>query len=180
MEIRRLIADINAFARASGPVAGTTFVVNEAVERTVRLMRQVIDRSTDSFDLSLAEDLPPVRGDIARFTHAVVNLLGNALQSLPDRRSGVHVATRLDPGGARVVLEVADQGQGMDAGQIAALGNWRTSKPDGHGLGVALTQLLVHELGGELRYTSERGRGTSVTISLPVAEADPALLGERH
>ena len=78
-----------------------------------------------------------------------------------------------DRSGKRLRIQVIDQGAGMVPSQIEKAFNFFFStRPDGTGMGLAMVRRTVQQHGGESTLTSELGRGTTVTITLPETAAD--------
>ena len=114
-----------------------------------------------------APDLPLVRLDSDLFEQALLNLMLNAEQAMPDGGT-LTLIGRAD--GASVLLDVIDTGVGIEPGAMAKLFRpFHTTKPDGTGLGLATTRKIVLAHGGTIDVQSEPGRGTKFTITLPVA-----------
>ena len=170
VKVKGLVDDLLDFARQPQIDGPSSFPLNATVERAVRLLDGAIKDRTRAFRLELASNLPDAHGSAQPFYHVVVNLLGNALESLPDADRGVSVITGMDKASNHLTLIVADEGVGMSAAQLAQLDEqWFSTKRDrgGTGLGVAMTKSLLRAQGGELRYESEPGRGTRATVSIP-------------
>jgi len=74
--------------------------------------------------------------------------------------------------GASVTLEVTDTGRGITPEDLERLGtSFFTTRPNGTGLGVVLATGVIVQHGGQLKYVSGVGRGTTATITLPNASA---------
>jgi signal transduction histidine kinase/CheY-like chemotaxis protein len=102
----------------------------------------------------------------------VVNLVVNAVQAIPDRRTDGWVIVRGERDGDRVRVVVEDNGDGMDEEVLRHVFEpFFTTKPfgTGTGLGLAVSRGLVIGLGGDLRLESTPGTGTRATIELPAA-----------
>jgi signal transduction histidine kinase len=111
--------------------------------------------------------VPVIRGDAARLEQAVLNLLVNAVEAMPDGGQ-LTVATRA--GDAMVDLDVRDTGVGISAENLdRILKPFVSTKPLGTGLGLPLVARVVAAHGGRLSVESEVGRGTVFHIHLPVA-----------
>jgi two-component system sensor histidine kinase KdpD len=122
--------------------------------------------------VDVPETLPRVRVDAALLERAIANVVANALQASPPDR-----AVRVFAGAihGRVELSIADEGPGIPRDKREAvfrpfqrLGD----QPNGTGvgLGLAVSRGFVEVMGGELTIDDTPGRGTTVQISLPVAE----------
>ena len=115
-----------------------------------------------------------VRGDENQLTQALMNLLINARDAMPEGGE-VRVLVRRDRDGA--IVEVCDEGVGMDE-QLRARATepFFTSKDDGSGTGLGLSIVagIVRRHGGGLEIDSEPGAGTTVRVQLPLAQAPVA------
>lgn len=111
--------------------------------------------------------LRPVRLDPDLFKQALVNLMLNAEQAMPDGGTLTLIGRSA---GEMVYLEVIDTGVGIAPEAMAKLFRpFHTTKPDGSGLGLATTRKIVLAHGGTIEAQSEPGRGTKFTIALPAA-----------
>ncbi len=111
-------------------------------------------------------------GDPVALRRILENLVVNALESLDDAGGRVLIATRVERGedGARVVVEVADTGRGMDEAQRARIfEDFYTTKARGTGLGLSIVRRLVSDLGGRIEVESAVGQGTRFRVELPGA-----------
>jgi signal transduction histidine kinase len=125
-----------------------------------------------------AEGLPPARGERGPLARALENVISNAIEAMPDggtlRIEGGAAGAPRGGGGAggpgTVEIRVADSGRGLppDLAQRVARPFFST-KPRGTGLGLALARRIVASYGGTLCFETTEGRGSTVTIRLPVA-----------
>jgi len=122
--------------------------------------------------LQLVRDLPLRLGTAfaspRRLVQACVNLLLNAIQSLPPAGGTVSIAITADQQEARII--VADDGCGMSNEIRRRIGEpFFTTRTEsgGIGLGVSVTMGIIQEHGGRLEFTSQPGRGTTATLILP-------------
>ncbi len=126
------------------------------------------------------EPVPFVDGSEVRLAQVFLNLLVNAAQALPEGKAGQHrigVAVRPDgPGG--VLVEVSDTGAGMTPEvQARVFEPFFTTKPkgEGTGLGLPISQGIVHSYGGTIEVESAPGRGSTFRVRLPAStRAAPA------
>jgi two-component system, NtrC family, sensor histidine kinase HydH len=120
----------------------------------------------------LAGSLPTVLLDREAFHGAILNLLLNAEQAMPGGGQLV-VRTFGTPDG--VAVELIDTGSGMDdETRKKVFDAFFSTKRGGSGLGLPTVRKIVEGHGGRIRLQSEPGRGTQVTIQLPVPRRLPA------
>jgi PAS domain S-box-containing protein len=170
LRIKRIVDDLKNFVRQD-PLPNTCEVeLNQALETAVRLTTPEIKRATDHFSVSYGDDLAAVNGDSQRIEQVLVNLIINACQALPDKSRGLAVASRYDAASGMNVIEVRDQGKGIEAGHLNHLTDpFFTTRREsgGTGLGLSVSARIVKDHHGELRFDSVPGRGTSVSLLLP-------------
>jgi signal transduction histidine kinase len=122
----------------------------------------------------LPADLPAIRLDREMFKQALLNLMLNAEQAMPQGGEITLQAARVASG---VVLHVIDTGRGMSPEVRSRIFRpFFSTRPGGTGLGLPTARKIVAAHGGDLSVESELGRGTKFTIRLPAApEAIPGL-----
>jgi signal transduction histidine kinase len=112
--------------------------------------------------------------DKSKFTRLLLNLVVNASEALPDggaidiQFSAMKLVGRADDAGHCVLLEVRDQGVGMEEStRRRAFEPFFSTKSKGTGLGLAIVRQIVDRIGGFVRMASEPGKGTTVRLFLP-------------
>ena len=132
--------------------------------------------------IDVQDDLPTVAGDRAQLSQLLHNLIGNALKY---GRAETPVQVTLARAGAMVRLSVADEGDGIAAEHIPRLTErfyrvdpGRSRALGGTGLGLAIVKHIVERHRGRLDVESVVGKGTTVSVLLPVARAP--LSSKRH
>src|SRR5262245_11842308 len=164
--IDRLVEDLRRFARRDegGPVeADLRDVVGVAVDLFRATRRGRMDVRAD------LRSVPALFMDVGQIQQVVLNLLNNAAEAMP---SGgvVRVVTRPTPGGGEI--EVEDHGSGIPADvQPQLFHPFFTTKSEGTGLGLSICQRIVEAHGGQIRFESGLGRGTTFFVFLPFREA---------
>jgi signal transduction histidine kinase len=150
----------------------------ERVERLVENLLPAVaepmrERGID-LRLELPRDLPAVRVDPMQLEQALLELVSNALDAMPDGgrlRIGAESRNGGAPGG-EVVIEIADTGPGIPAQVLPSVCEpFFTTRQEGTGLGLAIAKRYVEQNGGRLEIESSPGSGTRVRVRLP-AEAD--------
>jgi signal transduction histidine kinase len=113
----------------------------------------------------LDPDLPRVMLDAESFRSALINLLLNAKQAMPD---GGQLVVRTTSRGDTIILHLIDTGVGIDDHTAAHMFEaFYSTKPGGSGLGLPTTTKIIDAHGGRIQVQSEVGQGTQFTIELP-------------
>ncbi|HET6572587.1 MAG TPA: ATP-binding protein, partial [Fimbriiglobus sp.] len=151
-------------------VAPAPLDLNETVAGTAGLLRRLIGEDV-TLVTELSPDAPWVLAEAGLIEQVLMNLAINARDAMP-KGGTLTVRTAAAPGGlAR--LTVVDTGVGMDeATQARVFEPFYTTKPVGQGTGLGLATVygVVQTLGGVIRFTSERGRGTVFEVDLPALD----------
>lgn len=167
--LNRVLADFLRFARQA-PVERGLVDLNVVVGEVLDLTRRQAERSgvTIAFD---AAALPALSGDGAQIRQALLNLVLNALQAMPDGGT-LTVTTRCRDGNAEVT--VADTGPGIAPGDEERIfKTFVTSRVDGTGLGLPISQRIIASHGGRIAVASRSGPGAEFTIVLPLSGPAP-------
>lgn len=146
----------------------TIIDINEIIKRVITILNHHIFIHTENFNLALAERLPKIKGNAQKLEQVIINLLMNALQSLPDRKKGVFLSTGLAYG--RIYIEIKDEGIGISKDIMPYIFEPFFStkySAGGSGLGLYLSKSIIEELGGEIVINSEENRGTQILIYIP-------------
>jgi signal transduction histidine kinase len=143
--------------------------VNAIARDALALQSQAAERVAVNMDL--AEVLPLCRADREMLVRVLENLVRNAFEAMPQGGAvTVRTAPRHTRGTDGVLLTCEDTGEGMDARtQERAFDDFFTTKALGSGLGLAFVRRVVEAHGGEVSLRSTLGRGTTVSVWLPVA-----------
>lgn len=105
------------------------------------------------------------QGDYERLKQVIINLLKNSLESIEDK-GRIELSSNIYKKHLDIIVE--DNGIGMTKEELEKVTEmFYTTKPTGSGLGVALSNEIIKAHNGELIYTSEKNKGTKVTIRLP-------------
>jgi two-component system, sensor histidine kinase and response regulator len=126
-----------------------------------------------SLEVSLASSLPEIVGDAEFLSNAIGRLLDNAIKF--SKKGGGKVVLRAQPGDQSLIIEVADDGIGMPAAELAKIFDVfhqidrAKMEQQGSGSGLAITHGVVSLHGGRLTATSEVDQGSTFRIELPLA-----------
>jgi signal transduction histidine kinase len=140
----------------------------------VREVLAVLEGRAHAAGVGLAEDgdelTLAVDGRLVK--QALFNLLANGLDATP---AGGQVQARVRRTTEGAVIEIADTGRGMDAQALGRVGTpFFSTRPAGTGLGVVIARRVARQHGGDLRFASQPGAGTTATLVLPIQTQEPA------
>ncbi len=184
MRARDLVRQLLAFSRKQ-TLSLSPLDLNEVIARFETLLRRTI-REDIAIEVHTAAGLPAVRGDIGQLEQVIMNLSVNAQDAMPDGGTLTIETSVADldedyaaahegaTPGRYVMLSVSDTGVGMDPDtQQNVFEPFFTTKAKdkGTGLGLATCYGIVKQHGGNLWVYSEKGRGTTFKVYLPISEA---------
>ena len=171
-KIYQLVMDMLTFGKERQPVLRPADL-NETVSDVCELLTARAAELKVRLDWSPAADLPPMCIDPEGIHRAVLNIVGNALDAVEGREGGtVRVATAFDPEGSLVSVSVADNGPGIAADLVSQIFNIfeSTKGARGTGIGLAVSQKIIREHGGDIHVDSVPGEGARFTLEWPVIE----------
>jgi len=111
-----------------------------------------------------------VYADKEQFSRAIINLVKNAIQAIPEEQTGkISIEIRMEKKNA--LVKVSDNGRGIpdELKERIFVPNF-TTKSSGTGLGLAITKSIVDNFNGEIWFISEPGSGTTFSIQIPVVK----------
>ena len=119
-----------------------------------------------ALELEFEDNVPLIPVDREKIKQVILNLCKNAVEAMPD---GGTLKCKAYQKADRVILEVADTGTGIPEG-LDVFQLFRTTKPQGTGLGLPIVEQIVSEHRGTVDYVSEVGKGTAFIVSLPLSD----------
>lgn len=142
----------------------------ELLERTLSTLADRLAEQRVTIVRQVADNLPPLLLDPELMRNAITNFITNAAQAMPDGGEIVLGAT-LDPEKSGwVLLSFRDGGTGIPPEDLDKIFQpYFTTKEVGIGLGLAITERIIREHGGEIAVASS-GEGTTFTVRLPCGE----------
>ena len=175
-EITRLDQIINQFLKAIRPTQPELqpTSVNDVIADTLTLLEREIGDRDIIVEQELARGLPRLPLDRAQLKQAFYNIIKNAFQAM---RSGGILRIRTEVNPTHVIISFIDSGHGIAPEEIGRLFEpYFTTKENGTGLGLMIVQRIVREHGGTIEVESDKDRGTTFRIKLPVHEKRTRLL----
>jgi len=123
-----------------------------------------------AFVRQMDERLPLITADSSKLLQVFLNLLLNAVEASPEGGT-ITLRTNTNAEGNGVEIMIADTGRGMETDTLAKIFQpFYTTKPKGSGLGLAISKRLVEQHQGSIEAKSTSGRGTIITITLPLEQ----------
>ncbi|MCG6918111.1 MAG: PAS domain S-box protein [Deltaproteobacteria bacterium] len=165
----RVIGQLLEFARPSTlkikPVR-----LNDLIQHSLKLIEGDARSKGIKVEVAIPHDLPDVPMDGDRINQVLLNLYLNGLQAMGG--GGVlQVKVSRDDTRKLTEITVSDNGRGIEtADQERIFDPYFTTKSDGTGLGLAIVHKILDAHGGSIKVRSQRGAGTTVTVSLPDGE----------
>lgn len=161
-----VISRIRTLARRTGPEQQPVDL-NDVAGESAALVRRELSSHQVTLQLSLASELPPVLGDRVQLQQVIINLLMNGMQAMDARGGGqLKLSTQLNAEGA-VQLSVADTGPGISDENLSRLFDpFFSTKPDGMGMGLAISRSIIDSHGGRIAATSSHS-GATLHCTLP-------------
>jgi two-component system, NtrC family, sensor kinase len=168
---RDTVENLSRFARES-EVQTRNFPLRECVDGALQLVKSAAAKK----HIALTATVQPqvlVRADLQKLQQAVVYILTNSLDFCP---AGSAVAISSENDGRFVRLNLADNGPGIPADVLPNVFDpFFTTKEvgQGTGLGLAMCHVIMEECSGAIDITSEKGKGTTVTLDIPAVSPAP-------
>jgi len=185
--LTQLINNVLDFSRIEAGGARFEFEhtdISPLVSESVNAFQSLVQRNGFTISTAIASDLPPVLCDAGAVSHALVNLLDNAVK-YSNGTGVVKVAASRD--GADVAIRVADQGVGIPKAELARIFDkfYRGKAGDdperkGIGLGLTLVREIVEAHGGAVEVESSPGHGSVFTMKFPIDQEENSGANSRR
>ena len=168
LHAREVVKKLMLFARQM-PSSQTTLNLNEAVNNAVFFLESRCRKNLVKITLDLKKGIPSIKADSSQVHQVLINLIVNALQAMPD---GGIISIRTHFDAELVFLECRDTGIGMSKSVLRQIFNpfFTTKKVnEGTGLGLSVVHGIIYSHGGEIKVSSQLGKGTKFVITFPHA-----------
>jgi nitrogen fixation/metabolism regulation signal transduction histidine kinase len=169
--LRQISAEFSSFASSPTPRPEQT-ALPALIDEVVEPYRTGLSHRIP-IDVQAPVDLPPLMIDRTLFARALTNVIENALHAMPGG-GRLAITTRQSAGTSNgtpaIVVEVSDTGIGMDQDALSKIFEpYFSTKATGTGLGLTIAKRNTELNGGTIAVRSQRGVGTTVTMTLPVS-----------
>ncbi len=146
--------------------------VNETIHEVIALARSEIQRNNIVIETELSEHLPVISADRVQLQQVILNLMMNAIEAMSGLSEGPReLLIRSGPDGSEhVVISVQDSGPGIDPENLDHLFKaFYTTKPQGMGMGLAISRSIIEAHGGRLGVKPNAGPGVTFQFTLAAA-----------
>ena len=180
LQLIKSVLDLSKIHANTMTVFIQTMILTEFLDEVINTVTPMARSNGNTLHVICQEDIPQIETDPLKLRQIILNILSNACKFTHDGEITLHVTYEHHD---TLVLTISDTGIGISADDqqklfkdFVQIDNSSTRQYGGTGLGLAISQRLCHLLGGEIRVSSEPGKGSSFVISLPItARAEPAL-----
>ena len=141
--------------------------VNGIIQEMLTLLKGEADRYSVSIGTELAAELPKIMADRVQLQQVFMNLTLNAIEAMKD--SGGKLTVKSQPRDGQLQFSVSDTGVGLPMEKMDQIFSaFFTTKPQGSGMGLAISRSIVESHGGRLWASANDGRGATFHFSLPI------------
>nr|WP_237417159.1 PAS domain-containing sensor histidine kinase [Halobacillus litoralis] len=167
-EVNRIEAIVQDFMMLSKPKSSIQLEQVDP-EQLVSYVLRLLEPEANEKQIYLLFDCDPIQDKFEtepkRLNQILINLVKNAIDAVD---LGGEVRVSIQMSSSNLTLSVRDNGPGLTPQELAKIGEpFFTTKEKGTGLGVMVTKKIVSDLNGEISYESQKGSGTTVTVTLP-------------
>jgi signal transduction histidine kinase len=142
--------------------------LSDVIERALRLGKRRIHSKHVTVAVNVNDDVPPLRADSTKLVQAIVNLLVNSVEAVPEGGEIRVDVSDSHPSGESIVLSVSDNGPGVPVEEREKiLRPFYSQKESGTGLGVSIVHRIVTAHGGSLEVGDSDMGGARFTLRLP-------------
>ena len=180
-ELDRLGRIVEQFLQAVRPVRLNVqpTQVNAVLKSIVALMEPEFNERHVRLHQDFDPVLPSIKADTFQLQQALLNIIKNALEAIPEGETDGVVILRTQAKPDFLLIEIEDNGVGIsEADHLKIFEPYNTTKPQGTGLGLMVVYRIINAHRGAIGLDSEPGRGTIFRVALPLDEKPTRLLAE--
>jgi signal transduction histidine kinase len=145
-----------------------TLDINYLLENVLDCVSPLLKEKKIKAEINISDEEIFMDADYNRLNQVIINLIKNSIESMAlKEEKKIKIYTKEEKNNIKIVIE--DSGIGIDDANLKRISEpFFTTKKSGTGLGVYLSQIIIKEHGGNIKYVSSKGIGTKVTITLPL------------
>ena len=171
-KISSLVMDMLSFSKEREPDPVPSDLVS-LIDDIIETVQQRVDEGGVTVSWNRPTDLPRLVFDPEAMSHAVLNVVSNALDAVEGLDAPrIEITATSDSAAGRVRITVADNGAGMAPETLADIFNLfvSTKGAKGTGLGLTVSRKILREHGGDITATSTPGRGSTFVLEFPLVQ----------
>ncbi|MBF0145568.1 MAG: response regulator [Magnetococcales bacterium] len=174
--IGSIVRDMKRVTRPDDGILRNDVCIKKVLDSALSILANPIHKHTQSCFAEADPNLPRVIGNPHQLEQVFINLILNALQSLPDRTRKVRIRAWFDETIRKIAVVVEDEGEGITEENLEKICfPFFTTKlaKGGTGLGLAICRSILTRHKSSMDINSESGRGTSIRINLTISPNQP-------
>jgi PAS domain S-box-containing protein len=144
--------------------------VNEIIREMIILLNDTANRNSISIRIDLYTSLPTIAADHVQLQQVLMNLMLNGIEAMKDIGGELVVSSKKTEDN-QLLVSVSDSGIGLPAGSERMFTAFFTTKPQGTGMGLAISRSIIESHGGRLWASANTRRGATFQFALPFEQA---------
>jgi PAS domain S-box-containing protein len=162
-----IIQRLRAFYKTGAPPQRESVDINEVVDEMLVLLGNEAIQHAISMRTELAPQLPRIMADRVQLQQVLMNLMLNGIEAIDDGAGELTIRSQRTEDGL-LLVSVSDTGVGLPSEKVERIfGAFYTTKPQGTGMGLAISRSIIEAHGGRLWATGNAERGATFHFSLP-------------
>jgi PAS domain S-box-containing protein len=147
--------------------------VNASIREMTVLLNDTANRNSVSIRIDPYAGLPTITADRVQLQQVLMNLMLNGIEAMKDIRGELVVSSKKTEDN-QILISVRDSGIGLPVGSERMFTAFFTTKPQGTGMGLAISRSIIESHGGRLWASANTGRGATLQFTLPLEQAGTA------
>jgi signal transduction histidine kinase len=170
-----IINGLRSFYKKGTPPQPELVDLNEVAREMLMLLNNDANRYSIAMSTELAPELPRVTADRVQLQQVFMNLMLNAIEAMKETAGELRIKSQLTKDG-QLMISVSDTGVGLPADKTDQIfHSFFTTKPQGTGMGLAITRSIIEAHGGRLWTSAHTGPGATFHFTLPNGTAESSI-----
>ncbi len=152
------------------PYSVESIQARTALESALSLVENIVPANI-SLNSVIDTDLY-IQADLSTFVQVIVNIISNSVAAMQPGGGEISISLKQDEQKKSVLLVISDLGKGMGSNELDKVYDpffsTKAQKKPGSGFGMSMVKAIVREMGGDIELYSQKGKGTTVSVKLPV------------
>jgi signal transduction histidine kinase len=166
--IDSIVSDLMYIGKPKAINFGKASII-DIITYTISITKQQAEKQGVTVETNIEKSLMPIDCDEKRLKQVFINLIKNAIEAMPEGgKIKIHI---MNSNENKISISIEDEGCGISTEVITNLGEpFNSTKKDGTGLGLMVTNQIIKDHNGELKIESILGKGTNVLVILPISQ----------